>query len=225
MSVTNQPPGYNPADAGTLAGVMGYAIRKALMNVEDMLPAKVIAYDRAKNLAQVQPLIAVLTTDGKTVSRAQVAEVPVLALGGGGYVVNFPLKPGDLGWIKANDRDISLYMQGLKEARPNTLRLHSFADAMFVPDIVRGYSIAGEDADAMVIQKLDGSVRIAVHGDKLKITAPSVIVDTPTATFTGNVQVNGTLTANTDVIAAGISGKGHTHTGVQPGGGNTGGPV
>lgn len=225
MTVENQLPSYAPADAGTLAGVLKYAQRKASMNTEDMLPAKVIAYDRTKNLAQVQPLIMVLTTDGKTQSRAQIAEVPVLALGGGGFVANFPLKTGDLGWIKANDRDISLYMQGLKEAKPNTLRLHSFADGLFIPDIVRGFTIAGEDAEAMVIQKLDSSVRIAIHGDKVKITAPDIVFDTPVAHFLHDVHVAGTLTADTDVIAATISGKTHHHTGVQTGGGNTGGPV
>lgn len=225
MTVENQKPSYDPADAGTLAGVLKYALRKASMNTEDMLPAKVIAYDRTKNIAQVQPLIAVLTTDGKTQSRAQIAEVPVLALGGGGFVVNFPIKTGDLGWIKANDRDISLYLQGLSESKPNTLRLHSFADGLFIPDIVRGFTIAGEDAGAMVIQKLDSSVRIAIHDDKVKITAPAIIFDTPQATFTGDVQVDGTINADGDVVASGISGNSHVHGGVQTGSGDTGGPV
>ena len=47
----------------------------------------------------------------------------------------------------------------------------------------------------------------------------------------GDTQVNGdtgctgTVTGDTDVIAAGISGKGHKHPGVQSGGAQTGGPV
>lgn len=47
----------------------------------------------------------------------------------------------------------------------------------------------------------------------------------------GDTQVNGdtgctgTVTADTDVIAAGISGKSHTHSGVQSGGSTTGGPL
>jgi phage baseplate assembly protein gpV len=40
----------------------------------------------------------------------------------------------------------------------------------------------------------------------------------------GNASLPGTLTAENDVIGGGISLKGHTHTGVQPGGGSTGKP-
>jgi phage baseplate assembly protein V len=43
--------------------------------------------------------------------------------------------------------------------------------------------------------------------------------------FDDNVQVDKTLTANTDVIAAGISGKGHTHPGIQRGGSSTDPPT
>lgn len=43
--------------------------------------------------------------------------------------------------------------------------------------------------------------------------------------FTDNVQVDKTLTANTDVIGGGKSLKTHTHGGVQSGGSNTGPPV
>lgn len=41
---------------------------------------------------------------------------------------------------------------------------------------------------------------------------------------TGNTTSSGTVTGQTDVIAAGKSGKGHTHGNVQPGSGNTGTP-
>ena len=42
---------------------------------------------------------------------------------------------------------------------------------------------------------------------------------------TGNASTPGTITAETDVIGGGKSLKTHVHSGVQPGGGNTGQPV
>lgn len=42
---------------------------------------------------------------------------------------------------------------------------------------------------------------------------------------TGNASTPGTITAQTDVIGGGKSLKTHVHSGVQPGGGNTGQPV
>ncbi|MDT8871940.1 hypothetical protein RAA17_14410 [Komagataeibacter rhaeticus] len=39
-----------------------------------------------------------------------------------------------------------------------------------------------------------------------------------------DMTAQGSVTGGTDVLAAGISGRGHTHGGVQPGGGTTGEP-
>jgi hypothetical protein len=134
-----------------------------------MLPAVVVSYDRESNTAEVRPTIALLTTSGEVVPRASVARVPVLALGGGGFVVNFPLLPGDRGWIEASDRDISLWMQGLApDQRPNTLRLHSFEDGRFIPDVFRGFDASDVGADAMTIQSLDGAVRVELHAGRFE---------------------------------------------------------
>lgn len=182
-----------------------------LKDLDDCLPAQVIAFDRGSNRATVRPIIQMVTTSGERVSRAQVASVPVLQLGGGGFVLNFPVKPGDIGYIKANDRDVSLFLQGMAETQPNTKRMHSFEDGVFIPAVLAGFSIAGEDADHPVLQTLDGSVRIALWPDKVKIT--------------GNLEVEGTITSTGNIVGNSISLNAHHHTGVQPGGSNTGGPV
>lgn len=231
------PPSRNPSDDGTLAGMLRLVLTKFLQGVDDMLPARVIAYDRATNRASVQPLIAVVTTANMQVTRAPIASVPVLQLGGGNFFLSFPINPGDLGWIKANDRDISLFKEAYDNASPNTQRKHSFEDALFIPDVMRGYTINAEDADNVVLSSLDGTVRVAIWGDKVKITAPEVILDTPVVTVTGIIDVqnsgsvadpctvNGNIVTNGDVVASGISLVTHVHSGVQSGGSNTGAPV
>jgi len=45
------------------------------------------------------------------------------------------------------------------------------------------------------------------------------------ATYTGNIHTTGTVTGDTDVVAAGISGAMHTHSGVTTGSGDSGPPV
>lgn len=215
MSDPNAPPSGDPADDDSLAGVFRQIFRKLMQATDGALPAKVMAYDRVKNRAQVQPLVSVLTTDGRVVPRAQIASVPVVQIGGGGFVLNFPLRNGDLGWIVANDRDISTFLQSYNTSPPNTLRLHSFQDAVFIPDAMRGWTVAGEDAEAVVLQTLDGSAKIAVGAGraKLAVGANSVTVDAAGTTIVGGLIVDG-ITFGT-----------HKHTGVQPGGGNTGGPT
>lgn len=211
-------PSKDPADGGSLAGVLRSTYRKMMQGVDSMLPAKVLAYDRENNVATVQPLIALLTTDGSRVPRAQVARVPVLAMGGGGFVINFPLKAGDLGWIEASDRDISLYMQSFNESQPNTLRMHSFEDGRFIPDMMKAFDVADVGGDAMVIQSADGAVRIEISPSKITYTAAE-------HEFNGPATFKDLATFEDDTITNGIRFSTHKHLGVQPGGGTSGGPT
>lgn len=210
----NQP-SQNPADLGTFQGLFKAVLRKFLQGVDDMLPARVISYDRATNRAQVQPIVAMLTTDGAIVSRAQVASVPVFQIGGGSFLLNFNILPGDLGWIKANDRDISLFLQGYAEQVPNTARQHSFQDSLFFPHVMTGYTIDPADEQNCVLQNLDGSVKISLGADKITIKAPNVEIDS------ANVMINGAALEHNGVNI----GDDHTHSGVDPGGGNSGPPT
>lgn len=203
------PRSINPANIGDLSGTIRFVLKKFLQGTDDMLPAKVIAYDRVKNRAQVQPLIAMVNMDNERVTRAQIASIPVLQLGGGGFVLSFPIQTGDIGWIKANDADISSFLQTLKESTPNTQRMHSFSDAVFIPDtMMRQVVIDPSDSQATVLQSLDGSVKISLGEDTIKIQATDVQIVSDTLTH------NGTNIGDT-----------HVHGGVQTGGSNTGVPV
>ena len=194
---TDAPNSRNPADDDTLSGTMRVVLKKFLQNVDDMLPARVISHDRATNRVQVQPLISVVSTSGNSMPRGGVASVPVLNIGGGGFFVNFNLPANSLGWIKASDRDISLFLQSYSESRPNTRRLHKFSDGLFIPDVMTGYTIDGEDAQAMVIQNLSGSVKIALDDSGIRITSPSL-------------THNGVNIGSTHVHAQGIDSGGNT---------------
>jgi len=210
--------------------------------VNDQLPAIVIAYNRTTNLATVQPLISMVTTLNDIVPRGQIASVPVFQAGAGGFMVNFPAKPGDLGWIKSNDRDISIFKQLWGFCTPNTRRMHSFEDGVFYPQVFKDFTIESEDSANLVIQKLDGSVRIALWADQIKVTAPTVIIDAPTTTIncttttincttttingdlhvTGNQQVDGNTTAGTGGGSVDLINHVHINAG---GTGNSGPPL
>lgn len=247
--MTHAPPSANPADIGHLAGLLRVYGEKLKQNTDDMLPARVVAYDRTTNRATVQPLVQMVTTEGEAVSRAQIPSVPVYQAAGGGFVIAFPLAPGDLGWLKASDRDLSLFLQGLAETTPNTARTHSFQDGVFYPDIMRQWTLDAADQTRLVIQSTDGATRIAVGADIVAITtdgevaveAPSLTatcdtcditasatatVTAPLITLDGAVVVTGTLTAQGGVTGAGgLVFETHEHTGVSVGIGKSGGPV
>jgi hypothetical protein len=166
-SVGNNP-NIDPANNDTLAGTLQSVFNQLLKNVDTMLPARVLKYDRDTNRVQVEVLIAMISTSGQQVSRAQIANIPVINIGGGGFIINFPLKgaseeyAGDLGFIMANDRDISLFLQSYSEAPPNTNRVKNFSDSVFIPSALTGYTVDGSDTDNMVIQSLDGKTKISL---------------------------------------------------------------
>lgn len=200
----------DPALSGTLTGAFLFAIDKIVQGLSNRLPGQVIAYDRTTNRAQVQILVPLVTTDNIVVPRAQLLSIPVQIDGGGGIFISFPLQTGDLGWVEANDRDISLFLQTYNSTTPNTYRKWNFADAKFTPDVMKGYIINVEDSGAAVISTLDGTIRISVSETGVTITSPIVTIDGAISLsggitapggisggmiFTGNLQVTGTITA------------------------------
>ena len=169
----------DPVNDDSLVGVFNEVLRKFLQNTNDMLPAMVVDYDRAINRATVQPLIQLIDTDNMVYNRAAFTNIPVLKLGGGDFFVSFHLPQGSLGWIKANDRDLSLFLSTYVNNRPNTLRMHTFEDAIFIPDIMTDYTIAAEDEQAALIQNKTGTVRISLTDARIKLTAPQIEINAP----------------------------------------------
>lgn len=202
--MTNQNiPAQDPADDASMGSMLRAVIRRQLLETDGMLPATVIAYNRVTNRATVAPSINMVATGGDNLPRAQLASIPVLALGGGDFLITFPLKAGDTGWIEACDRDVSLWLQGSGNAAtpPNTHRIHSFSDGRFIPDILGKYTLAEGADDAMCIQNKDGTVSVQIHNNAVRMYAP------------GGVWAND-IRLDT-----------HIHGGVQIGGDNTGAPV
>lgn len=193
----------NYSDLGdVLATVMGVLSRQ----IENMLPCRVISYDRAANTAIVQPLMRVILTGGEQ-PRAQIGPIPVFAAGGGNYVFNFPLKAGDLGWMLANDRDISAFVESLDESAPATFRTHSFNDAVLFPDPIRNFDTTGQDG-SVVLQSMDGAQRIAMGDNQITLTHPAgVTIDALGATVNAPLQAD-TLTASNGITGTFVDGNG-----------------
>ena len=207
------PPSGEQANNDSLVGAFESFERDLRLRLNNMLPAKVVSYDRATNLVTVQPMIQYIDTSGVAHDRAKLGEIPVQLDGGGGFVVSYPLVADDLGWIKANDRDISLFLESFTISPPNDFRLQDFSSAVFVPDVMTGYTIDAGDDGAMVIQSLDNTIKITLSPDKITMVHPTLIeTSAPNWNHTGNMTATGTITGEVDVISDTISGKNHVHT-------------
>lgn len=183
-------------------------------NLDDMLPCKVIAHNRDTNRVDIQPLIMLKATDGSKINRQVIKNIQVFRFGGGGFFISVPIKVGDYGWIKANDRDISLMLQGSGKADiPNTKRLHSFNDGLFFPDTLKDWVINGKNANALVISSMDGSTCIAVDNGRVEIDTQDLIINAT------NIQFNSSTFKHND------KNVGDTHNHLQNDGNHFGGGV
>ena len=198
--------------AKDLGSSMSAAITQALMQIEGMLPAKVVEVDRTAGRVSVQPMIQMGDTGGNKITRAIVPNIPIMTMGAGGIFASFPVQIGDLGFVFAADRDTSLFNQSQGGMDwPNTERLHQFGDGGFLPLKLFNFSIAGGVlADGFSLQTDDGSTFVTLKAGEVQITATKVKI-------VGDINTVGAITNNGKDI-----GSGHAHVGVEPGGGNTG---
>jgi len=189
---TNQPD-ISPANNDSLSGVLKTSFQFMMKQLNTMMPAKVIAYDRTTNRAQVQVQINTVSTNYQQIPGVEIASVPVLLLGGGGFMINFPLNTGDLGWLLATDRDISLFLQNYEAAAPGVFLIRNFSSSLFVPDIMKNYTVNSEDANNLVIQNLSGTSKISIGQDEITISAPTVNIigqENSTINPTSNISIN-----------------------------------
>jgi len=203
-----------------------------LANLWTALPCIVSAVDFDANTISAQPAIKGTTTNpnGSTqsVNLPMLVDVPMVFPTAGGYSITFPVAIGDECLVVFASRCIDGWWQsgGVQEAME--FRMHDLSD---------GFAIIGTRSQARTVTAWD-TANLQIRSDdhntlievdktgKVNITAPtSMTVTTPLATFTGNVNVGGTLTATTDVIGGNKSLKNHVHSGVTTGLSNTGAPV
>jgi phage baseplate assembly protein gpV len=215
-------PAHNPGDNGEV-GLLNFQAEQIAMKIEKVAPAEIISYDRKTNRATVQILNQSLYANGSKLTKKPIPDIPVYMMSGGGFIFSFPVKKGDKGWIIAADRNISTFKTLLTVFTPASLRKHKYEDGFFLPDYIKGINITTDDEGAVVLTSEDGTTKISIKNGQITQTAAKNIINGDLQ-INGSVAATGTITSDVDVISAGISGKNHTHSGVQPGSGNTGVP-
>lgn len=209
----------NPANEGSLEGILKTVLNKFQMNLQICLPCVVTKVDRNKNRVSVLPLMDILLTDGTTMPRAEVFNVPIKSMGAGGFIINFPVKVGDYGWIRSCDRDISLFKQTYKRSKPNTRRKNSFEDAVFEPDTINHnyFTISGEDVDNLVIQSHDNTTKISMKDGKIVIQADEIELKATQNKFTGGtIKHDGISIDKTHIHSQGADSAGNTQADTTP---------
>lgn len=193
------------------------------------------------------PLVAHTDAQGNKLPMASIPKLPFMRYQAGVAAIILDPVAGDQGVAVFFKNDSSTVGAGTTEPqRPGSTRSFSQSDGAYLPGVqnqaptvwieltqnntITIHAPAGVtvETDQNCVVNAGQAVNITA-GAECNITAPVINLNgalnaqaqgggDTTATFTG------TLNASQDVTASGISLNSHTHTGVEPGSGSTGGP-
>lgn len=178
------------------------------------LPARVTGFDSSKQTISCIPTIRELININGVVEYKDLPElkdVPISIPRSGNWAITLPIKIGDECMVIFQDLCIDGWWSRGGIQNWNDLRRHDLSDAIAIfspwsqPNTIPAYN-----TESLEIRSLNGSTKMTFNDGEVNLI--------------GDLKVTGTITATTDVISGTISGKSHTHPGVQPGSGNTGVP-
>lgn len=179
------------------------------------LPAQVVSFNAENQTVTLACLVKQVLVGEKTVDIPPLVDVPVSFPRGGGFAITFPLQKGDEGMAIFSERCIDGWWQSGRESSPLDYRFHDLSDAMFIPGICSvPKAIQGFFTGGLSLQTLSGDTFIRMTEAGIQIKGD--------IQHEGNQTSSGIITGQKDVIAAGKSGKSHTHPGDS--GGMTGAP-
>lgn len=202
----------NAEDASDEVDSLRFMMRQMLNSMATATLVKVAAVDVAAGTVDVQPMVRQIDGAGNAINHGTIHDMPYFVQRAGTAAVVIKPLPGDIGVAVFCHSDISSVKETRMPANPSTWRRFDWGDGLYI-----GGFIGDEPTTLIEVDDLNG-VTITVPTDKH-------------ITLNGNVQVNGdmmatgTITGETDVVAAGISGKGHKHGGITRGTGTSDTPV
>lgn len=193
------------------------------------LPGIIESFDPVKMTVRVQPAVkarvfshddnpplpgAVLEADNWwNVPLPLLVDVPVMFPGGGGFTMTFPVVAGDEALVVFSSRSIDNWWYQGGVQNQSVLALHDLSDGFAFVGVRSQPRVLtpAVSATAVAIRSDDNTVHIKIAAGEIEIIAPAIKLGT-------------TLKKLVTEDAVAIF-NAHVHSGVQTGGGNSGGPT
>jgi hypothetical protein len=200
-----------------LIDVINSAIEFALSNLHTATIARVTGVQ--EKTISVQPVIN-RVVDKRSIVLTEFIEVPPVFMQGGGSHTAYPIAVGDYCLLILTERCFDRWYGGADFQSPAEFRMHDYSDGLAIVGV---NPLASAITIPSVIQQTGDTNQ---DGD---YTHQGNMVQTGNLTVTGDLQVNGDITCTGTLVVAsatigGIDFGTHTHSGVDTGPGNTGGP-
>lgn len=182
--------------------VQGIIGRKVMVELVRVVAVQAAGEVAPVGVLDVVPMVHQVDGAGKAVEHGTIHNVPYFRIQGGANAIILDPQVGDIGIAVFAGRDTSKVKATRAPALPGSKRRFDWADALYIGGVLNGTPTAW--------------VRFSSEGLELKASAIKII---------GNVDVTGDITASGEVKAGPIALGTHRHSGVQTGGGTSGGPV
>lgn len=228
-----------------------FLLRQALLRLNTAEPVRVVAVHPgtgATGTVDVLPLVRLVTGSGEGMDQSVLFTLPYLRVQGGRNAIIIDPEPGDVGLAVYAMRDTETVkaMAGTDAGpvNPGSARSYDKGDGFYFGGFLNAQPerfVRVDDGGVTI----EGVASITMHGNKTTITAENGATINADVLINGNLLVNGSITwtgtaqgkdgararfsggwENTggSVTSNGITLETHTHGGVEPGNGTTGGP-
>lgn len=141
------------------------------------LPVAVVEYNPAFRTVKLQPLIKggipnAETREMEWIDMPILLDCPVIFPGGGGYLLTFPLLPGDEGLVLISSRCIDGWWE-MGGIQPQTeLRMHDLSDGFFLPGIESKPSLTPDlSPTAAQLRSKDGTTSVSLGPEGVNVTS------------------------------------------------------
>ena len=210
--------------------------RQTMNRIRVAMPGIVDSFDTSQQTVNVRLAIReAWNEDGKETWKdfPLLPDVPVVFPRAGGYVLTFPITAGDEILVVFGDMCIDAWWQNGGVQNQIDCRRHDLSDAFAIPGPwSQPRRISGYSTNSVQLRNESGNAYIELNDDVVNIKAKNINFDvgafsakntswtgvTNSFSISGNVNISG---GNTYIDERKF--LDHTHTGVQPGGGSTGG--
>lgn len=186
------------------------ALRQALdgrqADIWTAMPGIIQSFDSDAITAEVQPALQynMRQKDGKVklVTLPLLVDCPVHFIGGGGFLLTFPVAAGDECLVVFSQRCIDSWWQNGGVQPPAEFRMHDPSDGMVIPGFYSqptAQNITGGIRSAVVdLRSFDNTIRVSLHTNSVIQLANSngsyQLNPDGSSTISGNLTVGGTLT-------------------------------
>lgn len=190
--------------------------RQASIKLRCHTPGIVESYDEEQQTVNVRVAIRECLINAEGVEKwteiPLLLDVPVCFPRAGGYVLTLPITRGDEVLVCFGDACIDAWWQNGGVQNQIDTRRHDLSDAFAIPGPwSQPRRVSGYSTNSCQLRNEAGTAYVELAGSTVNIVGSAVNITA------GNVTIGGSTTID------GRRFMGHTHTGVQTGGGSTGG--